>query len=545
VASDTQEPDLPDYVRVLWRRKSVIVLAALTCFVVALAVAHRQTPVYATTSDLLLQPRVTDPLFGVNAGLPDSSKEAPAFLETELQVLQSQPVAESVASRLGVSKAPPVSAGLVGESRVIRVRAESTVPDQAAAIANAYVAADIDFRRGQINDDLQAASTELKPKIEDLQGQIDTLNNRIANAAPAQQSTIEATLGPRRDALVTQQSDLKQTLDSLQLQTQLNNGGARILKSATVPSAPVRPVPLRTGVMALTVGLLFGVGLAMLFERLDESIKSDSDLKRAVAERLPVLGLIPAVTQPRHEVVSLARPASVMAEAYRTLRTSVQVYGLDRPLNCIQVTSPVTAEGKTTTVANLAVVLAQAGMWVVAIDCDLRRPSIHELFGVPNDVGFTSVLHDDVPLSSALQSIKGEENLALLASGPLPSNPADVLASPRIGEVLASLVGMGATVVVDCPPILPVSDASIVAGVVDATLLVAAAGITKKREIRRSVELMRQVNAPLAGLVLNRVEGKGHGYYGYSYYGRDESAPPLRPPRQQRTAASQEPGRST
>lgn len=547
VAGTSHEPEFPDYLQVLWHRKAVIVLAALCALVASLVMSREQIRAYAATSDLLLQPRITDPLIGANTGLTESADDAPAFLETELQVLQSEPVGDNVARRLGVNKPPPISAGVVGESRVLRVRAESSVPEEAAAIANAYVSAHIEFRRGQINEDLEAASAELKPKIDELQAQIDALNDRIGAAPAPQQSTVEAALAPRRAALVTQHAELKQILDSLELQARLNNGGARILKSAVVPSSPVRPIPLRTGVLAATVGLLYGVGLAFLFERLDESIKSDADLQKVVGERLPVLGVIPAVPQPRPEVVSLTRPSSAMAEAYRTLRTSVQVYGLNRPLRCMQVTSPVTSEGKTTTVANLSVVLAQSGMWVVVVDCDLRRPSLHQLFELDNTIGFTSVLQGDVPLSSALQAIRGEENLAVLASGPLPSNPADVLASPRTGEVITSLVGLGATVLFDCPPILPVSDAIILSGLMDASLLVTSAGMSKKREIRRGVELMRQVNAPLAGVVLNRVlEGKGYGYYGHTYYGRDDEAPIvqewIRPPAVPEAAPSQESG---
>src|SRR5439155_23031319 len=131
------------------------------------------------------------------------------------------------------------------------------------------------------------------------------------------------------------------------------------------------------------------------------------------------------------QAVTLTEPSSSAAEAYRTLRTSIQFMGLDRPLRTLQVTSPSASEGKTTTLANLAVALARAGQRVVMVDCDLRRPRIHDFFGVSNEVGFTSVLLGEVPLSEAVQEVPGERLMMLLASGMLPPNPSELIASER------------------------------------------------------------------------------------------------------------------
>jgi capsular exopolysaccharide synthesis family protein len=159
---------------------------------------------------------------------------------------------------------------------------------------------------------------------------------------------------------------------------------------------------------------------------------------------------------------------------------------------------------------------------VIVACCDLRRPRLHEFFGLDNTVGFTSVLLGDIPLSAALQDVAGRPGLRVLASGPLPPNPAELLASRRATEVLTALRAQAHMVLVDSPPVLPVTDAAVLSSRVDATLVVATAGLTTKRELVRTLEVLGQVDAPVAGVVLNGVGGEGsYGYrygYGYRYY---------------------------
>src|SRR5215213_1650129 len=189
--------------------------------------------------------------------------------------------------------------------------------------------------------------------------------------------------------------------------------------------------------------------------------------------------------------------------------------GLDQPMRTIQVTSANPQEGKTTTLANLAVALARSGSTVAIVCCDLRRPRVHEFFGLNNDVGFTSVLLGKVGLAGAMQEVPDQARLSLLASGPLPPNPSELLSSRRTVEVLGSLQAEYDIVLIDAPPVLPVTDALVLSGRVDATLLVAVAGATTRKEGARAVELLRQVDAPLVGAVLNGVDSEGS--YGYAY----------------------------
>ena len=509
--------ELRDYLKVLRRRKRPIVVVTFLVVVVALFTSYVQTPVYSATAQVLLQARSTEFLFDPSGGIRADPTRA---VQDEILVLESEPVRAMVRERLG--SAPPVSAGPVGQTNAINVSAESTDPVAAPAVANAYVTAYIEYRRKQVVDDTLAAGEQIQTKITDLQKQID--------AAPESQ----------KEPLVQAQALFKQKRDELQVGSAIRTGGAQLVTSATVPKTPVRPTPEKNGVIALIAGLLLGVGIAFLIDYLDDSIKNKEDLAHATSG-LPVIGLIPVVTDWRvhdeAQVVSLSAPKSPAAEAYRTLRTAIQFIGLEHPTTTLQVTSAGPQEGKSTTLANLAVALARAGQEVVVVCCDLRRPRIHEFYGLDNSAGFTSVLLGKVSLHSALQQVPGQARVSLLASGPLPPNPSELLASRRSKEVLALLQAEFDIVLIDSPPVLPVTDALVISGLVDATLVVSVAGGTTRKEAARTVELLRQVDAPLIGSVLNGVRSDGS--YGYGYgYGYDYQETPTREEKPRKRGAS-------
>lgn len=278
---------------------------------------------------------------------------------------------------------------------------------------------------------------------------------------------------------------------------------------AATPTSPSSPRPTRDLAIGLAVGLILGIGVAFGLEYLDDSIRSKEDLEKA-AGGVTVLGLIPRLNTWKDEeaahLASLYSPASSTAEAYRSLRTSIQFVGIDRPVRIIQVTSPNAQEGTSTTLANLGVVLAQAGQRVVMVCCDLRRPRLHHFFGLDNEVGFTSVLLGQSPLAKAFQpALPDQDQLWVLASGPPPPDPSELLASPVSREVLRALALEFDLVLVDSPPVLPVTDAAVIAGYVDASLVVAVAGSTTGRGLERAVEVLGQVNAGVVGTVLNGV----------------------------------------
>jgi len=183
------------------------------------------------------------------------------------------------------------------------------------------------------------------------------------------------------------------------------------------------------------------------------------------------------------------------------------------------VTSARSLDGKSTTVANLAVTLAAAGKRVLVVDLDLRRPRMHRFFGLSNDVGFTTALRDPDSFRSAVAVSPDLGGLGVLTSGPRPGNPSELLASPAVRAFMQRLYGEYDLVLVDSSPVLGVSDPLVIAGLVDATVVVARSLATTKGEVRAAVDLLRKVNAPLVGTVVNSVDNRRHNYYGYGYYG--------------------------
>lgn len=214
------------------------------------------------------------------------------------------------------------------------------------------------------------------------------------------------------------------------------------------------------------------------------------------------------------DLITLTDPRSPASEAYRTLRTNLSFYSLDDPLQTLVVTSPAPDEGKSTTIANLAVTIAQGGRRTILVDCDLRRPSLHEIFGVSNEAGLTTmVLDENVDL---LLQDTGVENLSLLPSGPKPPNPADLLGSRQIDRVFEQLKQQADMILVDAPPVLGVTDAAVLGARADGVLLVVSAGKTRREHAERAKERLERARARIVGVTLTNAprDDSLKNYYG-------------------------------
>jgi capsular exopolysaccharide synthesis family protein len=214
-------------------------------------------------------------------------------------------------------------------------------------------------------------------------------------------------------------------------------------------------------------------------------------------------------------LITVANPRSPVSEAYRTLRTNLDFSSLDEPIKTMLVTSASPEEGKSTVLANLAVATAQTGRKVILVDCDLRRPTLHSIFNLKNDVGLTTMVVDDVAMESPPLQDTGVEGLQLVSSGPLPPNPSELLSSRRMEEIIAALLKRADVVLFDAPPVVAVTDAAVLATKVDGVLLVINAGGTKRDYARTAKARLEKVNANLLGAVLNNVrfDVSLHRYY--------------------------------
>lgn len=293
---------------------------------------------------------------------------------------------------------------------------------------------------------------------------------------------------------------------------------ATVVDDASLPTSPVSPQPVRNIGLGLVVGLGLGVALALLRQTLDTRIRLASDLAE-LTDR-PILGAIGYDPSAKETpLVSSLPPHSPRAEAFRVLRTNLQFVDVDSPNKVVVITSAIPGEGKTTTSVNVAISLAQAGIRTLLVEGDLRRPRAALRLGLDGAVGLTSALVGKVGWQETI-SRHEETGLDLLAAGPVPPNPAELLQSKAMLDVLADLRDKYDVVIIDSPPLLPVTDAALLAARADGAILVARHGRVTHDQIKMSAERLEQVDAPLMGVVINMTPTKGrdHGYgYGYGY----------------------------
>ena len=515
--------ELRDYLRVLRRRKWTIIVSIVLCTGIAMGMALTRKPEYSAATRVLVQKRLVDIYFVPTAGNGVNANGVDLQRANELEIMQSPDVYVQVRKQLGRSPAPTTFVP-VANTDVVQIVSQGQKPRLVAASANAYADQYIKERISLTTTGLNDAATELQKQIDQKNFLIGKLDEDMQVNPPVTAAPNTRTAVPT-DTRVTQRAQYASQVNTYQAQLEkmlvgvsvAQSGGAQILSRAIVPVKPVNGNPLRNVLAGLAVGIVLGIALAFLREYLDDSVKTKEDLEGATG--LTAVGLIPVIPDWKRRdsanLVSNLAPRSPAAEAYRNVRTSVEFLSLDQPIGSIQVTSALASEGKTTTLANLAVTFARAGQRVIILCCDLRRPRVHEFYGLSNRVGFTSVLLGDAPLGSAIQQADRELPIGLVASGPLPPNPAELLSSRRAVEVIEDLDNRCDLLLIDSPPVLPVTDALVISGLVDAVLVVANSGTSTKRGVRRTTELLRQVDAPLIGAILNGVQSKHE--YGYVY----------------------------
>lgn len=319
----------------------------------------------------------------------------------------------------------------------------------------------------------------------------------------------------------------------------------RLVDDALEPKVPVRPRTLFNVLLGLGFGLALGIGLAWLREQMDTSLRTPDDLERELG--LTFLGLLPELEQedgdsarsrrrgskrgrqPPHpvELIVHEKPLSGAAEAARSIRTNLLFMNPDRPYQKILVTSAAPAEGKTTVACSIAIALAQGGQRVCIIDCDLRRPRLHRVFGRAGDSGVTDLLVGKATIDE-VACPTGIDNLWSIPAGPIPPNPADMLHSERFRRFIAELAERFDRVVIDSPPLVAVTDAAVISRLVDGTVLVVRAFKTSKHLSAQGLRALRDVDSPVIGSVLNAVNLSRHEYsyyYHYYYYKRDGYSP--------------------
>ena len=368
--------------------------------------------------------------------------------------------------------------------------------------------------RGTLEGQVRAAEqnvADLTARVASLGGAVSAADARWSNALDKEGylEQLQDQIGLKRSAY----RELLLQLESKKLEVASQRGQASMVDSAlsarsTAPSWP------RTLIFSLALGLFLGIAMALLLEALDDTIRIPEDLTRDRDVRF--LGIIPW-TGEDPKIVMLEAPKSPPAEAFRTARSNIRFASVDEPAQVIMLTSAGASEGKSMVLANLAVAYAQAGESVLIVDGDLRRPTQHKLFELDPSLGLTNVLVGEATLAQALQPT-AIPNLRVLCSGPLPPNPAELVDSPRMTQLLDEMRGMASVVLLDSPPAIMLTDALLLAGRVDATLLVAASTQVTGEAFDEMVRLLTNARGRILGVLLNKMRLTAGDYYYYYYY---------------------------
>jgi len=444
--------------------------------------------------------------------------------QTYAEMVRRRPVLEGTAGVLGLNFVPSpenISTRQVPGTQLLEISVRDTIPERARVLADEIVNQLI--LQGPTGGEEQERQAFVREQIADLEENIEATRDEIeierenleaANSARAIQQ-YQTNIDALEDKLSSYQSTYASLLDNVE-------GGTNyisIVEHAGTPMAPISPNVSQTVLLGAVIGLTVATAGILLIEFLDDTVKTPEE-----ALRLTDLSLLGTIAQidgkaPTDKVITHLNPVSPITEAYRILRTSVKFASIDKPLETLMITSPGPAEGKSVTLANLGVVLAQAGDRVIIVDTDLRRPAQHKLFGLSNETGLTDlILSSDADVLDALQGTS-VEGLSVLTSGAIPPNPAELLGSERMTRLMETLKAHADMLLFDCPPALVVTDAVILGAKVDGVLVVNDLNRTRRKMAQKVPDVLKRGRANVLGLVLNRLPAKnGYGYYYMQYY---------------------------
>lgn len=515
-----QGNDLRDYARVLQARKWQVALVALLSLGGALLYAFEATPVYRASAGVLVNAVLASP--------NQAQAPQPPNMDNERTVVTSPLLAGRVARRLGhPTEAEALLNGLTvtvpTNTFQLQISFESPKRAVVARIANAFAAEYVAFRTGQAASVIQASLRSLQSQLDQAQGQVSQLDSQIARAKPPERSALQG----QRDSLLSRMGVLQQRVSDLQASLTVNENAAQVVGQATEPGSPASPNKIKDGVLGLVAGLILGIGIAFLRERFDDRMKSPEEIERRIGA--PVLAAIPRVRSWRDasqtQLVMVSDPKSPIAESYRTLATNLRYAAARNELVVLMVTSALGGEGKTTTASNLSVALARSGKRVILVSADLRRPRVHAFFGLSNDGGLSDALNDP---QGFLRIVKnpGQDNLRVMTGGAIPEDPAGLLAGSNAGRIVKTLRETSDFIIFDTPPVLAVADASILAPLVDATIVVMDAEHSSRSALHQAKNQLDNAGANIIGVVYNNFDPNAPGgyyashYYYYQYYGQ-------------------------
>ncbi|MDO8670761.1 MAG: polysaccharide biosynthesis tyrosine autokinase [Dehalococcoidia bacterium] len=502
----------------------LIVLSVVLCSAVSYGVSKSLPKIYEASATLIVGTVVS-------SSNPDYSSilASQAMAKTYSKLLTSRPILEGTIKSLKLedeldaaqlAESVTVDSVVGTQLLILRIRGEDT--EQIARLANGIAAELLRQSPTSPQGSLGSVMTFVQKQMSDLETEISSIQQQIKDKQAAGSAGGPATATATADDLASLQTKLRSAQDRynllLPIRTGVSNNYVSVIEEAQTPTVPISPKVTQNVMLAALLGFLLAVGVAFLVEYLDDTAKSPERITELL--NVPTLGLVSRLSHKEYSqgLITLREPKSPATEGFRALRTSIQFSSPDKPLKSLLVTSSDPGDGKTTIMGNLAVCLAQAGLKVIAVDTDLRRPSVHKLFGMSNTVGLTSLLSGQVTDIADVIKPTDEPNLSVVTSGPPPPNSSELLGSQRFQGIVSRLHEQADLLIFDSPPALMVTDAVLLSTKVDGVVIVVDTARTRMGSLKQAVESVRNVGGVVLGVVLNKIGPEDGRYYYYHYY---------------------------
>ena len=489
--------DIREFMSKVGRHKWLILLVAASVTLLVAIYSYSRPSVYESTAQFLVRPTLVQPL--------QSNPFDTVSMPTEMQLVTSAQVADIARQTIGGNLTlqdalDGVSVTNPANTQILDISYSAHSPAEAQQGAQAFAGAYQTYKHDQAIDTIKTSSDTIRAQITTLDGEIAELNGRIAASTdPVDQQSLTEQRNSLDTVRLSQQNLLASTAT-------LSSDPGQVVEDALRPTSPVSPKHKLDLALGLLLGLIAGVVLASLRDQARDRIQGPPLVARSLDA--PILGSIPRTHRllvGTAHLASVDEPHGQAAEAYRTLRTNLLAVCRESKAKTILITSARQGEGKTSTAANLAVALAQAGRSVVLISADLRNPRVHAVFGIGNEQGLGQVLDGTLPLGEAIVETDLPD-LRILPSGPVDAvdEPVELLQSDRMGEVLQECCRSD-FVIIDGPPIFPVADSLVLADLVDGVLFVTDAQSSTQASVAQSRRQIHQVGGRILGGILNRV----------------------------------------
>jgi len=506
--------ELKAYIRPLIKWWWLLIIATFVAMFSSYLVTRQQPPIYQSRTTLVIGRAVyeTNPT-GNELYL---NQQLAAFYT---DIAQREPVRTATMEKLNLTFLPEYVVNNPTESQLIEILVSDTDAVRAQAVANELANQLINRTPSSGNNAERQAFIEeqlnqLEVKITETQAEITKKQTELGDLFSARQiSDTQNEINGLEEKLSTLRSNYATLLSNTERGA---TNTLSVIEAANLPRQPIGPNRLMLVVLSGAIAFVIAGAAAYLLEYLDDTLKSPDEITRLL--NLPVVGYISDLDKGvdmRSYVVN--QPRSAIAEAFRALRTDLEFSNVDKPIKTIFVSSAGVGTGKSTIAATLAIIMAQGGKKVILLDADLRKPSVHQVMGIPNQKGLTDVFRGNLDIYNA--SVNWNEgNLFVIPSGSVPPNPSELLGSKKMDQILDSLERIADVVIIDGPPFL-VTDATILSAKVDGVLLVVRHGFTRRQEAQSVIHQLQRSEARVLGVVLNRIPRSGMDYFNvYRYY---------------------------